>query len=783
MLVTGVCFMRKLRVFVVVVLSAASQHAYSASVLTSTVIFPSVHHKDSIPAISIPLAQGWKFITSDKMDLKKAELKTPVWSPVLTGPADPTTREYCWYRNTVNIPLSLKSSIMRDGWIYLNLGRLADADITWFNGRFAGKTGSFPPVFVSERMKTRIYAIPAADIHWGMENVITIRTYSSRSGYTELDPGLNPTDCFLSSLKMTDFVTAELTGYPSAAGLMTGLSYTNTSGHSVTGTGIYTVSGSSGRLMYADTVNAILEQGFNKLPVFSSHLTVPDIYAINYIFNDGQNHSLQVSGYLNTLDTLRLPVNLPVVVRVDFQQKSGFTSSLFEEQQLTGTQGRQIELLQKKLLLSDDKALLDAFTDQHIFRSAELMAAAAFLERGAACWSYQHNELLKQRLDRLAFTIIHTIRPDGSFLFSTTGLTDSAWNQVFSAVYASTLRSMIAYYQATGYLPALACASKLGRFYAGRLELHSGVTISDKRFRGYINPLMDLFLLTGSVEFLNTARLAATMYPEGENGTVVFKPVLQAETSPRAGLFDQLDDLTGLVKLSRLGNDSHNADFLASVWKEFIYNKDFQDILEARFSRTADQAARLLPEARDPGMAWIRFNQQLFEIGSESCYYDQLEKQLYKTGSDRSMAAPGFMAGTMDHKPVLLGYEDGTYLEHINTSNETAMDLKIRCSSNYPGPGTVVVTLNPAVSSSFSFRLRVPGQSTRFTARIGNKVYSAPAGELLTIQRVWKAFDEIVIDPGVPSEKLLYPVLTGQEEVPAAIRTGSNESLLKTAGQ
>ena len=86
---------------------------------------------------------------------------------------------YAWYRIHVVIPSSLKNG--KTGQLLLDLGPIDDADETWLNGSFVGKTGSGPddPDGYSSQWSTpRRYLVDSKKVRWDRENVIAVRVYN-----------------------------------------------------------------------------------------------------------------------------------------------------------------------------------------------------------------------------------------------------------------------------------------------------------------------------------------------------------------------------------------------------------------------------------------------------------------------------------------------------------------------------------------------------------------------------------------------------------------------------
>ena len=63
--------------------------------------------------------------------------------------------------------------------LYLMMGRIDDADEVYLNGKEIGKSGKFPPDYVTAYDRTRKYIIPAGYLKEDGENVIAVKVYDS----------------------------------------------------------------------------------------------------------------------------------------------------------------------------------------------------------------------------------------------------------------------------------------------------------------------------------------------------------------------------------------------------------------------------------------------------------------------------------------------------------------------------------------------------------------------------------------------------------------------------
>ncbi len=143
---------------------------------------PSGTEADQLPEIRAAAGE-WKFSKGDDPSWKNPELKDGSWQTV-TLPANwETHSDYTddnvigWYRRPLMVPDELKGKEL-----LLNLGRIDDADETFFNGVKVGGLGSFPPGYVTAWDRLRQYRIPAGLIRYGESNHIAIRVFDGVQG-------------------------------------------------------------------------------------------------------------------------------------------------------------------------------------------------------------------------------------------------------------------------------------------------------------------------------------------------------------------------------------------------------------------------------------------------------------------------------------------------------------------------------------------------------------------------------------------------------------------------
>ncbi|HPN37155.1 MAG TPA: beta galactosidase jelly roll domain-containing protein [Melioribacteraceae bacterium] len=127
------------------------------------------------------LSGYWKFSIGDNPDWKKTGFNDNNWEDIRV-PAFWEDKGYhgydgyAWYR---------KQFIISDKYLntqlYVELGYVDDVDETYINGVLIGKSGSFPPDYITSYFSYRKYPIPMGLLKPG-NNVIAVRVYDDEQG-------------------------------------------------------------------------------------------------------------------------------------------------------------------------------------------------------------------------------------------------------------------------------------------------------------------------------------------------------------------------------------------------------------------------------------------------------------------------------------------------------------------------------------------------------------------------------------------------------------------------
>jgi hypothetical protein len=133
---------------------------------------------------SIDISKNWLITIGDTLDWANNSYNDNYWKTMETiGPFEDrgfgNFQNFGWVRKKVIIPSSLKDQAEKSGYFYLSLGRINDADQTFFNGKLVGQTGSMSPQQIGVDRGKRIYKVDATEILWDKENQIAIRIFSN----------------------------------------------------------------------------------------------------------------------------------------------------------------------------------------------------------------------------------------------------------------------------------------------------------------------------------------------------------------------------------------------------------------------------------------------------------------------------------------------------------------------------------------------------------------------------------------------------------------------------
>lgn len=258
----------------------------------------------SSQAQSVNLPKESRFKFGDNLQWANPSFNDADWQTQQLAKSFTRDSSYAWYRIKIVIPSSLKKNNGKG--LKLRLGKIDDVDQTYFNGKLIGETGSFPPDFVTQWEKQRVYAIPENIVNWDKENVIAVRVYNSIGGMGMWDGPYNmEPNGWVDEVDITQTITET-----SKNRFITKLTFTNKSSNAFSGTVKYQVSDkTNSKLLFTETKNIQLQpkKGDEAVISFSEFTDVSrNVFTVGYQVNDhNSNLHLKKKNYLLLLITCK----------------------------------------------------------------------------------------------------------------------------------------------------------------------------------------------------------------------------------------------------------------------------------------------------------------------------------------------------------------------------------------------------------------------------------------------------------------------------------------------
>jgi beta-galactosidase len=147
-------------------------------------------------ATELPVVRAeWKFNKGDNTLWKNPSFNDSAWQTVKL-PANwedhsnyTEDNVFGWFRRELTVPADLQG---KD--VFINVGKIDDADETFFNGVKVGGMGHFPPNYVSAWDVSRHYKVPQEIIRYGGKNSIAVRVFDGIQGGGIYNDGMRITE-------------------------------------------------------------------------------------------------------------------------------------------------------------------------------------------------------------------------------------------------------------------------------------------------------------------------------------------------------------------------------------------------------------------------------------------------------------------------------------------------------------------------------------------------------------------------------------------------------------
>jgi DUF1680 family protein len=706
---------------------------------------------------------------------------------------------YAWYRIKIVIPSAMKTATGKG--IKLYLGKIDDVDQTYFNGKLIGETGSFPPQYITQWEKQRIYTIPEKEVQWDKENVIAVRIYNlvGGMGMWEGPYSFEPLGWIDEVLVKQEFIETPNNGFT------TKIVFTNKINDAFSGTVNYWIADKTGtKILFSETkpVQVHAKPGTEVAVTFSGFQPVNEnVLNVGYQINDNSSSLfLKKEQLYIATGSLNIPFSGEVKPLVKNKVPDHFNALPFGDQHFNGyLNNRFTQNLQQRLLKVDEFGLMGSYMNRPGIHPWAGEHVGKYLETASNVWKLTHNAALKKQMDRMMYELINTQLEDGYLGTYTPDQYWTSWD-VWSHKY--NLHGLLAYYAATGYKPALESCKMMGDLLCrtfGKSKGQKDIILAGEHIgmaaTSVLDAMVELYKYTADKKYLDFCYYILDAWDQ-DNGPKVISTMLATGKVKKVGngkAYEMLSNYVGLVKLYQITGDKKFLQAVEMAWKDVVATQLY--ITGTSSSHEYFQDDDYLPAANKDNMGegcvtttWIQLNQNLFAITGDIKYLNQLERSVYnhllaaenpQTGCvsyytplmnkkpytcfitccqssvPRGIAlVPNFTFGNINNIPTVLFYEPAVYKEKILTADKRNMDVAFKLEGNFPESGNLVLSVSGSAAASFAVALRVPEWCTNYTAKAGGKIYKGTANQFITITKNWNPGEKVMISFDMPIKTL-----------------------------
>lgn len=733
----------------------------------------------------------WKFIQGDNKANAAATFNDADWQTVdgstlwfdkkkLAGAA--TTSNYIWLRKKVMIPSSLKKELAKTGALALYLGKVQEEDDCYLNGRLIGST--------TNGDVKRAYLLPEKEILWDKENTIALRIlhwgYGSGIAAKPFIAAAKPEQVF--TIKNDQKGTSpkeQVTNKPVVYDCI----IQNHSAKAVAANLVASFYNAAGEKLKSVEEKATLQPGenvfhfpFQSLSPFLKIAFTVDIPEYNY--TTLWNTEL---GYQNIMYKAGQPL-------VGNKTKDAFSPAQLEQQTIKGWLGSRLKANKdERLHKVDETAILAGYINKPGVHPWIGEHVGKFLE--AACNTYKNtgDAALKIQIDRTAQQLIASQLSNGYL-----GTYDSAshWTSwdVWSHKY--NLIGLLAYYQLSGYKPALRAAEKIGDLLAATFgtgkaqkDIIKAGTHVGMAATSVLDPMTDLYRFTANKKYLEFCYYITSSYNEKAGPKIIatLDSIGRVDKTANAKAYEMLSNLVGVIKLYRLTGDQEFLTPVLAAWKDITANRLYITGTASTKEHFVDD--HVLPAGVKDNMGegcvtttWLQFNYQLLGLTGKIEYLDELERSVYNhlTGAEnpetgcvsyytplmgikpygcnitcclssvpRGIAMiPQFANGKIGGAPSFLFYQPGIYKTTLDDKTHT--NVAFETTTNFPQDGDISITVNPSSTTPFNVLLRKPYWAGDFTVSVNGITQKIRGETMLAINRTWKKGDKIAVHFTMP---------------------------------
>ncbi len=769
-------------------------------------------------AQTINLPKESKFKFGDNPEWANPTFNDTCWATQLLAKSFKKDSSYAWYRIKIVIPSSLKTGTGKGLKMYL--GKIDDADQTYLNGKLIGETGSFPPNYVTQWEKQRIYIIPEKEVKWDEENVIAVRIYNlvGGMGMWEGPYSIEPLGWIDEVEVSHNFIETPKDGFTIK------IVFANKTGNVFAGTIKYWVSNKANtEILFSETkpVQLQAKTGAEAVVQFSGFKSEKEnVFQIGYQIYD-KNSSLFLKYEQVYIDTnnLKIPFIGEVKPLIKNAIPDNFTSVPLQNQQYFGyLNTRFTQNLEERLLNVDELGIMGSYLHRPGIHPWAGEHVGKYLETAANVWKLTHNPALKKQMDRMMYELINAQLEDGYLGTYTPDQYWTSWD-VWSHKY--NLHGLLTYYSTTGYKPALESCIKMGDLLCktfgnkpGQKDIIEAGTHMGMASTSVLDAMVDLYRYTANKKYLDFCYYILDAW-EQDNGPKVISSILATGKVAKVGngkAYEMLSNYVGLVKLYEITGDKKSLQAAEIAWQDVVNNQLY--ITGTSSSHEHFQADDYLPAGTTDNMGegcvtttWVQLNLNLFNVTGDIKYLNQLEKSVYnhllaaenpETGCvsyytplmnkkpytcfitccqssvPRGIAlVPYFTFGNIKNVPTVLFYEPAVYKENITTADKKEIAATFKIEGNFPESGSLTLTVGVSKTANFPIALRVPLWCTNYVAKVGTKEYRGKPDEFINISKNWNPGEKINITFDMPVQSIpggkSYPDLVAFQRGPQVL--------------
>jgi DUF1680 family protein len=318
-----------------------------------------------------------------------------------------------------------------------------------------------------------------------------------------------------------------------------------------------------------------------------------------------------------------------------------FVPAQFGGQKIEGLLGERMRVnLEGRLLHVDEKGILKGFQQRPGEQDWIGEHAGKFLHAAVNTWLYSGDERLKTLMDRVVRAQIATQLPDG---YLGTYLDAQRWTSWDVWVHKYDLIGLMAYYQATGYEPALEASRKIGDLLCrtfgtgpGQRDIilagqHVGMAATS-----VLEPMVNLYRYTGDRKYLDFCEYLVGSWGQA-NGPKIIESLNASGSvfhTANAKAYEMMSNLVGLAELYRATGNPLYLKTAQTAWSDIAAHRLYVTGTTSSSEHFADDGVLPGEEASNVGegcatVTWLQLTWQLLRLTGEARYAEQLEHTVY----------------------------------------------------------------------------------------------------------------------------------------------------------